>query len=581
MVDNPIKRYLFFSEEKEERIGELFKKLGILTDEQIDTILKEQKTSGKRFGEIALNLNFITEKDIVTALCAQTGYRRIDLEKEKIDYDVATQVNAETAYEMKVLPLRREDGRVIVAVADPFDINALNYVKSIFEGENVEIVIAEFTSLILIQQKVYKELSFDKRIDLLSSELTDTLKREGVGAQTAGIPRLVNYLILKGLADQASDIHLVLDDEAFRVFYRVRGHLIHFRTFDKILYEPVATQIKQAAGMIIGDKLHIEDGSLTVTIQGTKKVYLRVSKIPTVPPQRGESLVLRILDRTRVAMKLDNLGFYPEDLELLKRAVKHPYGMILVTGPTGSGKTTTLYSALLERNPFTTAIFTVEDPVEYNISGFRQVQVNPKAGVTFSSALKSFLRQDPDVILVGEIRDEETAKTALHAALTGHLVLSTVHTNTALETIPRLIELSINPSMIAESLIAIISQRLVRVVCPFCGQEREITEEERELFEKFAVDVPNTVVDPVFDNMKCTYCSGSGYYKQTVVYEILWLFYENVKRELLRSEFSIVRLGEAAKETGFKTLAQVALRKVADKITSMSEVKQKILRGIS
>lgn len=554
----------------DQKFGDTLKEQGKLTEEMIATIVKEQNAfPGKKFGEIALSLDFLGEADVAKTLAVQSGLAYLDLKGIALDPALARRLTPAVAEAYKVLPLCRKNGVCIVGIADPFSYEAR---MAVFEAlkEPVEFCVVEPSALTFLIQAVFVELSYEKRIDELVEQAIQIVRKEDKLARVSLVPELFLALAYKGLADGATDIHLVADRTAFRVFYRVRSQLMHFRTYDRILYDYVASYVKQAAGMSSGDRLHLEDGSLAVSL-GSRQVYLRVSKVPTVPAQEGESLVLRILDKTRVTLKLTHIGFYEEDLERFKKAVLSSYGMVLITGPTGSGKTTTLYSALLERNPFTTVMLTVEEPVEYQIPGIRQVQVNPAAGITFASALRAFLRQDPDVILVGEIRDRETAETAVHAALTGHLVLSTLHTNTAVETIPRLEEFGITRSVMASALLAVMAQRLVRVLCPRCKKEVPVTEEDRKFFRENGIEPPVSVFAP-FPDPQCEMCGGTGFSSMTMIYELL--FVDREIQSLIMTGASLADISVALAEKGMQSFVQTGLRKVMDGVTCISEVQR-------
>lgn len=536
----------------------------------ISTIIKEQKAfPKKKFGEIALSLDFVSETDIARNLALQSGLEYVDLKKVSLDPVLARRITPGIAETYKILPLYRDGDTCVVAIADPFSYEARMAASEALK-EPVRFCVVEPSALTFLIQAVFAELSYERAIDELMEQALQAIRKEGKTVRLPFVSQLFLNLVYKGLADGATDVHLVADRNAFRIFYRVRSQLIHFRTYDRALYDYVASYVKQLAGMNTGDRLHLEDGSLAISLD-SRPVYLRVSKVPTVPPQEGESLVLRILDKNRVTLRLTHIGFYEEDLERFRKAVLSSYGMILITGPTGSGKTTTLYSALLERNPFTTVMLTVEEPVEYQIPGIRQVQVNPAAGITFASALRAFLRQDPDVILVGEIRDRETAETAMHAALTGHLVLSTLHTNSAVEAIPRLEEFGITRSVMASALLAVTAQRLVRVLCPRCKKEVPLSPDEANFFLKNGVEPPELVFAP-FPDPHCEMCSGTGFASMTMIYELL--FVDRDVQQLIMNGASPIDISSFLAGRGMQTLVQVGLRKVKDGVTCVSEVQR-------
>jgi len=574
-VPNPQPQKKFF--------GEILKSKGKLTDEQIETILREKKVHPERkFGEIAVFLDFVTEKDVAEALAEQAGLEYLDLRGVEPDMKLVQMYSPRVADSTKSLPLFMEDDAVVVAIVDPMNLDIRDKISQQLLGvaRRIKYVVVEPMLLTFLIRKVYPELSYESKIDELAERALDILRKEARHTNIAFTDELVASIIFRGMSTGAADIHFVKDSEVMRIFYRRQGILHHFRSFRSELYNVLGNYIKQKAGIQAGDKIHIMDGSLSIILEG-KKVSLRVSKLPIVGSssevgKEGESLVVRILDKSRLALKLESLGFLPRDLERLNSIVTAPYGFILVTGPTGSGKTTTLYSMLLKNNPFKKNILTVEDPVEYQIAGLRQVQVNPEAEITFARALRAFLRQDPDIILIGEIRDEETAEVAVHAALTGHLVFSTVHANEAVETLVRLRELGVNPGSISSALLATLSQRLLKVLCPNCREETELTREQLEFFHKYGVPVEK-VYRHVEGNVNCPFCNGTGYSGMTIAYEI---FVPNDElREMIEEDQPHTRIKEKAVEmNAMEPIEKNALKKVAMGITTFDEAYQRVLK---
>ncbi|AJF08119.1 GspE/PulE family protein [Geoalkalibacter subterraneus] len=552
-------------EEKNFRLGDLLKEQGLLSDRDIQIIATEQKAIGGRFGEIALNLGLVNETQITQALAKQAGMQYFDLRSEDIDVDAAQFIDSEKSREHEILPLALNDNTLLVGITEPTNVKKRDLAKKFLGQHKLEFCAIDKSELFLVQSRVFPDLNFQTK----ALELAEQMGKDQNKDTSSLTPRLVNAIVWDALSNKASDIHLVYGGDIFRIFYRIAGALRYMYGFKPQLYSRVAAQIKQAAGMEPGDKLHAQGGNFNFQT-GSRTVNTRVSKLPTVPLQEGESLVLRLLDQNRVSLNLKTLGFYPEDVEKLKKSCTMPYGMILCTGPTGSGKTTTLYSMLSAISAFDTKILTIEDPVEYQLPGICQVQVNARAEITFASALREFLRQDPDVILVGETRDPETAKISIQAALTGHLLFSTLHTNDAAGAIPRLLNYDVDINGLQSSLAVIIAQRLVRKLCKHCHEERPLTADEKELFLRHSVKAPETVrIASEKKSSTCKFCNG-GYSSPTIIYETIYM--DEDLREMIRKGISHREFQSAAIKKGMKTMIQCGLQKVADHTTSFSEV---------
>ena len=546
------------------QIGEIMVQQGFLARDKVAIVLEEQQAIGGKFGNIALRLGFVTEKQVAQALSIQAGIAYQDLRDSRLDLDEARAVSAEDSRKYGILPLYRESGTLWVAISEPNSIVKRDAVKRLVKADKVIFVGVEASELQMTQSAIYPDLNFKEKVKQLAAEL----QQDGSGANSGrgSVPELVKAMVWDAMGNRASDIHLVASQDIFRVFYRISGELKYQFAFKPEIYTRVAAQIKQASGMEPGDKIHHDDGTWNFDA-GTRMVNIRVSKMPCVPAQEGESLVLRILDKNRISLNLGVLGFYPEDVERLVQACEEPFGMILATGPTGSGKTTTLYSMLATQNPFETNILTVENPVEYQIPGVRQVQVNEHAKVTFASALRTFLRQDPDIILVGEIRDGETAEIATHAAITGHLVLSTLHTNDAVGAIPRMLEFDVDANSLRSSLSCVIAQRLVRKICPKCREASAPTPREVSAFEKADMAVPESL----FRAKKggCPSCND-GYSGGTIIYEILYV--DMAIRDAIGTDAKISDLDRLTREAGMIPIYKNGLRKVAEGVTTMEEL---------
>jgi type IV pilus assembly protein PilB len=551
-------------------IGEILVRLGYMSQSDGEIVLSEQKMLGGKFGEVAIRLGVVTEREVSVALANQAHVEFCDLRSVEIDYETAVLIPYEECQRLDILPLYTRDNKIYVALASPNDISKRDAPKRLLSRQRKEIVIVgvEESELMFAHSRVFEELSFRKQVRDYTQQLFGTHRTSDVTSaeDRAMIPKLVSAIIHDALATRASDIHMVQSDDAFRIFYRADGDLQYIMTLPPYAFAKVAAQIKQKCGLEPGDRLHTLDGSWNF-ISGNRMINIRVSKIPTIPAQQGESLVLRILDRNRVNLDLKSLGFLPEVSAQIEKICHMPHGMILCTGPTGSGKTTTLYSMLSTRSPFDTNILTVENPVEYQMPGVRQVQVNEKADVTFASALRSFLRQDPDVILVGEIRDHETAEIAVNAALTGHLVLSTLHTNDAIGAIPRLLDFKIEPTLLRSSLTCIVAQRLVKKLCTNCRILRDLYADELEAYVESGLEPPQQIYEA--NQNGCPSCRR-GYTSPTVIYEVLTL--DDDMRDLIGTNASEQTIFQTAMKSGMKPLFSVGLEKVSAGLTTLSEV---------
>ena len=559
-------------EKEYSRIGEILQRKGVLSPRDIEIIVTEQKAiSGGKFGEVALKLGLLTEKQITEVLAEQAGIDVYDLYSGEIDYAVAQLISSEESREHGMLPLKRTTaGKIIVGITEPGN-NTVKDVARRVLGSAVTFVAVDRSDLYLTQSRIYSDLNFQNQAESLAYEIINEVPDDKKPAPKVLVPKLVSAIVWDALANRASDIHMICTGEVFRVQYRIAGVLKYKYGFPVELFSRVAAQIKGFASMEQGDKLHTGDGTWDFNA-GNRIVSLRISKMPINPAPDGESLVARVLDQSRVALDLNKLGFYPEDVELLTAVAQDPFGMALCTGPTGSGKTTTLYSLLGTLKAFDTNIMTIENPVEYKIPGVRQVQVNEKANITFSSALRTFLRQDPDVILVGEIRDSETAKISVQSAITGHLVFSTLHTNDAPSAVTRLMSYGADPTAVQSSLTCVIAQRLVRKVCPHCSIERQLTPREIQKFERNNVPVPATVRDVDPEKYQDCHTCHDGFTIPTIIYEIMKVDAEI--RKFLRPETEVQTLKDLALSKGMTTMLQNGLRKVADGITTMSEIQR-------
>ncbi|MFI5322248.1 MAG: type IV-A pilus assembly ATPase PilB [Thermodesulfobacteriota bacterium] len=575
---------------KEQRVsaqmGDILIKEDVINLDQLKTALLEQRQTGKRLGETLLNLGYIDEHQLVAYLSKQYGVPAINLDQFAISLDVLKTVTRETAIKHKLVPINKSGSTLVVAMSDPSNIFAVDDLK-FATGNNIEVVVTSERSIRNTIERVYgsqKEWEDAKKahestaavdrlmgdlddflIELSGEERIDTNDLEKA-SEEAPVIKLVNHLLMDSIRKAASDIHIEPYEKELRVRYRIDGVLYNIMRPPYKLMNAVSSRIKVMSSLDIAERRLPQDGRIKVKLGKNKTMEYRVSVIPTL---FGEKVVMRILDKESLQLDLTKLGFSQEQLEVFRRSIYNPYGMVLITGPTGSGKTTTLYSSLMDLNRTDVNISTAEDPVEYSLAGVNQVQVHEEIGLTFASCLRSFLRQDPDIILVGEIRDYETAEIAIKSALTGHLVLSTLHTNDAPSTITRLLNMGVEPFLVTASLNAIVAQRLVRVVCPDCRHETEVA-------PQVLIDLgvpPKEVADYVIYKGRgedCKLCSGTGYKGRLAVFEVMEL--NDEIKEFILSGASAMEIKREAIRQGMRTLRQSALQTLKQGVTSIEEV---------
>jgi len=554
----------------EEHIGELLIKLGKLTHEKLEEALKLQKQSSqkKRLGELLVELGYCSEDDIVEALSVQTGLPIINLREAKVDPNVLMLLPPEVAYRHMVLPIERRNSVLKVATADPFDV-AMEDALRFITGLNVEMVLARPGDIrLLIEQhymrKVMQE-SQDEYVEVVEEaeeEIGDPTKL----AKEALVIRLVDMLIRNAVRERATDIHIEPFERTLRIRYRIDGVLHEVPAPAKRFHAAIVSRIKIMSNLDITERRKPQDGRIRIRVLG-REIDLRVSIIPTM---FGESVVLRILDKSSALLTLEQLGMMPDDLSRFEKVIQAPYGILLATGPTGSGKTTTLYAAIQRLYTPELKFITIEDPVEYQIDGVNQIQVNPQVGVTFANALRSILRHDPDIIMVGEIRDSETAEIAIHAALTGHLVFSTLHTNDAPGAITRLLEMGMEPFLVASALQGVLAQRLVRKICPHCITEYEPGEALREMLVMEGFDEAKDC--KFYYGAGCKECRYTGYFGRTGIFELLIM--DETIREMVMRKAPANEIRQVAIEKGMHTLRQDGLRKVILGITTLEDVER-------
>ncbi len=550
---------------KKIRLGEALVLSNTITEEQLDEALAEQKTTGKRLGETLIEKGLITEELIAQVLSAQLGYPVIDLQNIDIPPEVKGIVPTHVLKKNKILPIEYAENNMNilrVVMADPMDMDAMDDV-SIITGCQVEPLIATPRNVLMAIDRIYGSEEVASALEEYAKERfgNDEVEEINEDVNNSPIVVLVKEMIEKAARQRASDIHIEPLEKSVRIRYRIDGALYEKAKYDIKILPAMSARIKIIGGMDISEKRKPQDGRITQMVDRLE-YDIRVSILPTV---YGEKTVMRLASKTALNREKSQLGLKPDEMAKFDHILKNPHGILLVTGPTGSGKSTTLYTALSELNTEDVNIITVEDPVEANIDGINQVHVNPKADLTFASALRSILRQDPDIIMIGEIRDQETASIAVQASITGHLVVSTLHTNSSASTITRLEDMGLEPYLIADSVVGVIAQRLVRRLCPNCKRPRLATAEEKDLM-LCREDQQVTVYDPC----GCIQCDNMGYKGRIGVYEIMEMT-PDLKRIISRGGNADDIKDQAMKE-GMNTLRMSATKLVLEGITSFTEM---------
>jgi len=555
------------------RIGDILIEQGLITSQQLKEALEMQKNgSKKRLGEIFVEIGAISREELYGILQYIYETEYIDLSNYVIDPEVISLISEKAALRFKLIPISKNNGELIIAMANPLDVYAIDFVRDHTKIKKIKSLLASEEDVLNAITNYYELGEYDDIIEKLGTEIIfkeeeeeeDSKKLEAISKE-APIIQLVNMLIVQGVKDRASDIHIEPNEKGLLIRFRIDGMLHDIRTLPNTIKSAVISRIKILAKMDIAERRLPQDGRFQVKF-GTREVDLRVSTIPTV---FGEKVVLRLLDKSKGLIKLEQLGFIPEQLEEFKSIISKSYGIILLTGPTGSGKTTTLYAALNEVNSKDKNIITVEDPVEYKLDRINQIQIKPKINLTFANTLRSILRQDPDVIMVGEIRDTETAQIAVQAALTGHLVFSTLHTNDAASALTRLIDMDIETFLISSSVIGVIAQRLVRVICEKCKEE--YTPGKNVLSGlNIKDDSNNDGKVKLYRGTGCSFCKNTGYYGRTSIYEHIVL--DEEIRALIISKASSNVIKDVALKKGMKTLKDSGLEKAMQGITTIEEV---------
>ena len=549
------------------RLGDMLVKQGILSEEQLQTALKLQKNAGRKIGEVLVEQGFITEELILRALQVQLGLEIVNLSGIEIPKEVLNLVGGDILRKYMVVPFEIDPYQANIlhlAMADPMDMNAVDDI-SIITNMQVEPYIASNRDIQTTLDRYYGEIETLKAAKRYTQE-QETFRETAAAVEVteddisdSPIVQLVRSLLEQAVRQRASDIHIESQEKNIRVRFRIDGILHERMVYDNSLLPAISTRIKIMSGMDISEKRKPQDGRLSIMVD-RQNYEVRASILPTI---YGEKIVLRISSALALTKTKEELGLSGEELEAFNWMLKRPYGIIFVTGPTGSGKSTTLYTALKELNQDEVNIVTVEDPVEASIQGINQVQVNPKADVTFANALRSILRQDPDIIMIGEIRDGETASIAVQASITGHLVLSTIHTNNAVTTLSRLSDMGVERYLVADSVVGVIAQRLVRKLCPHC-KKKKLTEKKEMDF--LGLEEPVEIYEPG----GCVLCSETGYLGRMGVFELLKV--DDEIRQVIVQGGTTARLKEAAQKAGMKSLRDTGTECVLKGLTSMEEL---------
>jgi len=550
---------------KKQDAVELLLKKSLITQDQVEKARQEMKKTGLPLEKSLEKLGFITEEEITKTIADSLGVPYIDLTDYLIDTEVIKLVPEVVAKKHKAVPLFKIGDTLTLAMIDPHDIIAVDDIRRKIKIDSIDTVLASEKGIQKVLDSSYGAVgSIEDVIKGIDKTKLDLRGKKGVkeiaeAATEAPIIKLVNLIITQAIKDKASDIHVEPNEEVVRIRYRIDGILHEVNTIPKHLQSAVISRIKILAKMDIAEQRKPQDGRIRFKKED-RNIDMRVSSFPTV---HGENVVMRLLDKATALLGLPEIGFSKDDLKKFDKLIHAPNGIILVTGPTGSGKTTTLYAALATINSMEKNIITIEDPVEYELPLIRQTQVNPKAGLTFATGLRSILRQDPDVVMVGEIRDKETAETAIQASLTGHLVFSTLHTNDAPSALTRLIDMEIEPFLISSSIIGVLAQRLVRVICPKCKEEHTPSKEE---LKNLGLKEGATF----YKGKGCQKCKKTGYAGRIAIFELLVLDEEIKKMVVSRSSVDEVRKKAISK--GMITLFSNGISKAKEGITTIEDV---------
>jgi len=550
---------------KSKQLGQILIELEMITPEQLETALEEHRRTPKSLGRVLIDMGMIKEGDLVRALAEQVGLEFVDLSEHQIDPTATTLLPEALARRYRAIPIGERDGRLLVAMSDPANVYALDDIRTI-TNRDVQPLVATAAD---VERAIQKYAGIDGQVEALASVASDALESEDeqmeAALEDAPIVKLVNAIMTQAVGDRASDVHIEPAEKNVRIRFRVDGVLHEpMPPAPKNIQGGLISRLKVMAELNIAEKRVPQDGRISMKVGG-RQLDLRLATLPTV---FGEKVVIRILDKSQALLKLEDLGFLEGPYERFARSFRKPYGAILVTGPTGSGKSTTMYSTLNILNEEDKNIITVEDPVEYRLPGVNQMQVNPKAGLTFASALRSILRADPDIVLIGEVRDRETAMIAVEAALTGHLVLSSLHTNDAPSALTRLTEMDVETFLVASAIDSVVAQRLARKLCERCKVAHE--PDESELMAAGFPEGSWSQLEEIYRAQGCAACANTGYRGRMGLYEVMPMT-EDIER-LTVERASSEAIKAVALQQGMISLRDDGLEKVRMGLTSIEEI---------
>ncbi len=570
--------------QRERPLEHMLVEMGLITHEQLNKAIDLAGESDELTTKDALvALDFVSEEQILDAISDRFGLDRLDLgDLGEIAPEIVSQISPTVADTYKVVPVAEDSGELVLAMGDPFNVNTLDDLRflldrpirgALVEPEHFNSIFdryyaGEVESVESLLGEIEEEKGADTAVTMDSAETVDLESIEEM-AGAAPVRRLLNLVLLQAIKDRASDIHFEPFEDEFKIRYRIDGVLYEMVPPPKHLALAITSRIKVMSNLDIAERRMPQDGRIELNVSG-RPVDLRIAVLPTM---FGESVVMRVLDRAAVSLDLERLGLRPDDLQEVREHFYKPHGIVLVTGPTGCGKTTTLYSALVELNKISDKIITTEDPVEYDLPGIMQVQIRSEIGVTFAACLRSILRQDPDKILVGEIRDLETAEMAVQASLTGHIVMTTLHTNDAPTAITRIVDMGLEPFLVTATFEVVVAQRLVRTICPRCKDEYSPSDEELMEIGLTRSDIEDKTF---YFGKGCNFCNNTGYKGRTGIYEIMSI--NDEMRDLVMQRSSTAALRRAAIQNGMRTLRESGLLAIYDGITTIEEVvKQTII----
>jgi type IV pilus assembly protein PilB len=556
-----------------DRIGEMLLRAGIIDEDKLEKAVDYQKTQGGKVASALIKLDFLDEDDLLEFLSRQLGLPTVSLDEIDVDPDAVKLLQPAIAQKYMAIPYGQVNGTLHVAMADPTDLNAIDDIKfmtdlavevSIATESQIRKALDTFYDTGLDASEMLDEFE-DDDMESLGDDESDLDQEDSLkAAEDAPVVKLVNFFLREAIQKKASDIHVEPYEKVFRVRLRIDGALYELMKPPLKLKNPVVSRLKIMSRLDIAERRLPQDGRIKLKLGKGRDMDFRVSVLPTL---FGEKVVMRLLDKSNLQLDMTKLGFEEAPLKHFKEAIHKPFGMVLVTGPTGSGKTTTLYSALSELNDPDVNLSTAEDPVEFNLHGINQVQMHEEIGLTFASALRSFLRQDPDIIMVGEIRDFETAEIAVKAALTGHMVLSTLHTNDAPQTINRLLNMGVEPFLVASSVNCIIAQRLARRICTNCKTE---IEPPAEALRDLGVKMEEIGTFPIYEGAGCNMCANTGFKGRVALYEVMPITDEI--KELVLAGASAMELKREAVRLGMNTLRMAGVNKLKEGTTTIQEV---------